>query len=263
VGDIDGTIAQVRFFRESNGTPGLQAGDQDLGFGVPGSPGLYSLTVDGGVTAGFSVGSNTFYARPKDNQGAVTGLTRTAGVDGRPIVASLSASPSPAARTQSVTLTASGVSDPDSTIQQVTFFRESNGNPGLQTGAGGDTNLGMDTNASNGYSLVVAGTAFPVGSSTLYARARDTDGAKSLDATTTLSVTATSPLATATSVGDSGGSHSLLQVPLASYGAYTLQPVEVASDPATPADDSGDSLDGGAPSLALDVAAYPYRLEVV
>jgi hypothetical protein len=94
-----------------------------------------------------------------------------------PQIGSLSDSPDPVKPGGTLTLTANNVTDPNgnNTVASVSFYRESNGQPGLQVGAGGDTLLGTDTNGSNGWSWTVTlASNFATGTYTYYAQARDT-----------------------------------------------------------------------------------------
>ncbi|MEM8875633.1 MAG: Ig-like domain-containing protein [Planctomycetota bacterium] len=84
-----------------------------------------------------------------------------------------------------VTLTANNVSDSDG-VARVEFFRESNGIPGLQSETSNpDTAVGIDTNASGGYSVTLAANTVPDGTSTYYGRSIDSFGASSRIRTTT------------------------------------------------------------------------------
>ena len=49
--------------------------------------------------------------------------------------------------------------DPDGTVTSVSFYRESNGTAGLQTGSGGDLLLGTDTVGSDGWTNIAATTS--------------------------------------------------------------------------------------------------------
>src|SRR6185369_9769454 len=71
-------------------------------------------------------------------------------VNDAPTIASLTASPDPATPPAPITVTAVGVADVEGAadVKSVSFYRESNATPGLQTGAGGDTLLGTDTDSA-------------------------------------------------------------------------------------------------------------------
>ena len=89
-----------------------------------------------------------------------------------PSIGSLGISPNPAAAGATVTLTANGVTDPDGPIEVVTFYRESNGTSGLQTGSGGDAAVGADSDETGGFSIQTS-TSGLTGPVTYYAQATD------------------------------------------------------------------------------------------
>lgn len=95
-----------------------------------------------------------------------------------PVVGSLSAAPGAGGAGSTFRLTASNVSD-DGPVAKVGFYRESNGATGLQTGSGGDTLLGTDSNAAGGYAVTVGTTGLAAGNYTYYALATDNAGATS------------------------------------------------------------------------------------
>jgi hypothetical protein len=118
-------------------------------------------------------GTTNGSAAPSTSGAANVGFFITA-VNDAPTIASLSAAPDPVVAPAPVTLTAAGVADVDGAVAQVSFYRESNGTPGLQTGAGGDTLLGTDANSAGGYTLDVPTTGLAAGNYTCYAQAADT-----------------------------------------------------------------------------------------
>lgn len=79
-----------------------------------------------------------------------------------PVVSSLTDSPDPVTAGSPVTLTATGVTDPDNDVANVTFYRESNGVAGLQAGASGDAQVGIDSSATGGYTAQVSTTGLAV-----------------------------------------------------------------------------------------------------
>lgn len=118
----------------------------------------------------------------------VSGSTTSA--PSAPTVSSLSASPTSVTSGSSFTLSANGVSDPNTggSITQVSFYRESNGTSGLQTG--GDTLVGTATAGSNGvWSLSVNATGLSAGSYTYYGVATDNSGLTSTPVSTSVTVT--------------------------------------------------------------------------
>jgi GH25 family lysozyme M1 (1,4-beta-N-acetylmuramidase) len=90
-------------------------------------------------------------------------------------VTTFTASPNPVASGATVTLSAT-VSDPDSAVSKVAFYRESNGTSGLQTGSGGDALVGTASSSSSGIWSVMVSTAGLSGNVTFYAVATDTSG---------------------------------------------------------------------------------------
>ena len=94
-----------------------------------------------------------------------------------PTVGSVTAGPTPAVVGERVTLTARSVDDPDddSVVTSVAFYRESNNTPGLQTGEGGDVQVGAAT--AGPYTVEVATDGLSAGAYTYYARAADDEGA--------------------------------------------------------------------------------------
>jgi hypothetical protein len=105
-----------------------------------------------------------------------------------PQIGSFTATPNPAAPGSNVTLTASGVTalNPGTTVTQVAFFVDSNGDGALDAG---DTPLGNGTQTSPGtwtYPLDTDGWAS--GSFTLFAQAEDSEAALSDPLTLTLAL---------------------------------------------------------------------------
>jgi len=93
-----------------------------------------------------------------------------------PQIGSFTASPSPVAAGNSLTLTASGITDanPNSTITQVAFYVDSNNDGILESGA--DTLLGYATQTSAGVWTFTFTVNLSPGTYTLFAQAEDTYG---------------------------------------------------------------------------------------
>ncbi|MGA2065001.1 MAG: MBG domain-containing protein [Thermoguttaceae bacterium] len=108
-----------------------------------------------------------------------------------PSIGSLRTSPEPVIQGSDLTLTASNVTDSDGTVVGVDFYCESNGQPGLQTGSGGDTFLGSGTQSASTWSWDGSTAGFALGANTYYAVAQDNDGALSDPVSTTGTVTGT------------------------------------------------------------------------
>jgi hypothetical protein len=121
------------------------------------------------------------------------------GTRSTPTVGTLSDIPDPVTGGNSITLSASGVSAAEGTVTSVSFYRESNGEPGLQVGVEGDTLVGTDTTESGGFWSVSASTAgLPGGTYTYWAQATDDVGLTGAPAATTNTVISAAPAVTAT-----------------------------------------------------------------
>jgi hypothetical protein len=110
-----------------------------------------------------------------------------------PTIGSLSSNPDPVTVGRNVTLTANDVNDPDGSIRSVSFYRETNSNPGLQTGTGGDALVDTDSSSTGGWSTTFTTTGLAAGTYTYYAQARDDDDALSNIVSTTSRVQAPLP----------------------------------------------------------------------
>lgn len=122
-----------------------------------------------------------------------------------PAIGGLVDSPDPVKPGRRLTLTAENVVDPNPTggVVGVRFYRETNGQVGLQTGTAGDLLVAVDSSPNGGWSVQVSTSGIAAGSYTYYAQATDDEGAMSagdmLAATVTnavhtpLQVIATSP----------------------------------------------------------------------
>ena len=170
-GVVDEAPVIVSFYRESNGTPGFQQNDELLGEDADPSDG-YSIA----ATAQSVAGTYTYYAVGRDIVGFSGNPVSTTLVvkNHPPSIASLSASPYPASPGGKITLTANGVSNPDGNSLSVTFYVESNGQPGLQP-VDGDKGLATDDDGSDGYSYAFLGAGLLPKSYTYYAYAEDPD----------------------------------------------------------------------------------------
>lgn len=94
-----------------------------------------------------------------------------------PTVATLTDTPDPVFSGNSFTLSAGGTSADGGPVTSVSFFRESNGDPGLQIGVFGDTPVGTDTTLSGGFwSISVSTALLSAGTYTYWAQAGDEAG---------------------------------------------------------------------------------------
>ena len=195
VTDTGSTITGVTFYRESNTTSGLQigtGGDTLLTGTITHSGTTWSLTTS---TAGLTGGTYTYYAVAAD-AASVASSTASATLKvtapaPAPVIGSFTVSPTTVAPGAALVLTASNVTDAGSTITGVTFYRESNGVTGLQTGTGGDTLLtGTVTHSGATWSLTASTTGLTTGTYTYYAVATDAASVASAAASATVKVTA-------------------------------------------------------------------------
>ena len=184
----------VNFYRESNGTGGLQIGSDTLMW-APGTASRTTWTISG-TTTGFG-GRDVYVLRGGDGQqraheSAASSTTLTVTItQGTPTIGGFSANPSTVTVGASTTLSATGVveSGGTGTITGVNFYRESNGTGGLQIGS--DTPGGHSGTASGTtWSISLASTSgLAVGTYTYYAVATDSNGHSSAVSSTTVTVT--------------------------------------------------------------------------
>ena len=186
-----GSITGVNFYRESNGTAGLQIGsDTTVGAGTQ-SGTTWTISAS---TSGLTPGTYTFYAVATDSNGnsstvASTTLTVTSSGTGTPTIGSFAANPASVTEGTSTTLTASNVTETGGTgsITGVNFYRESNGTAGLQIGS--DTTVGAGTQSGTTWTISASTSGLTPGTYTFYAVATDSNGNSSTVASTTLTVT--------------------------------------------------------------------------
>ncbi|MFL5330882.1 MAG: ribonuclease domain-containing protein [Gemmataceae bacterium] len=187
VTETGGTIASVKFYRESNGSSGLQIGsDTLLGTGTQSGTTWTFATSTTGLTAG----NYAYYAVATDSASTSSpassaNLTVTSGTP-TPAIGSFTLNPVSVTIGNSTTLTAANVTETGGTISSVKFYRESNGTSGLQTAT--DTLLGTGSQAGTTWTLATSTTGLTAGNYTYYALASDTVGTTN-SATTTLAVT--------------------------------------------------------------------------
>ncbi|HUT92052.1 MAG TPA: Calx-beta domain-containing protein [Thermoguttaceae bacterium] len=133
--------------------------------------------VDDAAAEGLHTGTITHTASSADpayNGTAVAGVTAQIGDnDSPPSIGSLADDPDPVERGNDLTLTANAVTDPEGDVAGVTFWRDANGNQGLD---GSDEELGTDTDPTGGWSAVVSTASFPLGEATYFAQAIDGGG---------------------------------------------------------------------------------------
>jgi endonuclease/exonuclease/phosphatase family metal-dependent hydrolase len=185
-----GTITGVNFYRESNGTSGLQIGSDTLVGAGTANGTTWTISAS---TSGLAAGTYTYYAVATDSNGntsAVASTTLTVNsAAGTPTIGSFVANPSSVAVGTPTTLTASNVTETGGTgtITGVNFYRESNGTSGLQVGS--DTLVGAGTANGTTWTISASTTGLAAGTYTFYAVATDSNGNTSVVASTTLTVT--------------------------------------------------------------------------
>jgi protocatechuate 3,4-dioxygenase beta subunit len=113
-----------------------------------------------------------------------------------PTITTLTDSPDPVTAGATLTLTATGVADANGTVSKVSFYRESNGVAGLQSGTGGDTLVGADTSSSGGWVVTLSTSGLAPATYTYYAQATDNAGAVSAAASRGNTVKAPTTLTT-------------------------------------------------------------------
>ena len=188
VAETGGTVAGVRFYRESNGTSGYQAGGDAVVGSASQSSTTWSLTTTAG---GLASGAYTFYAVATDSAGtssAAVAAVLTVTNPPTPLIGGIVASPAAVTLGGSIALSATNVSEPGGSVASVTFYRESNGIPGLQ--AGGDVPVGPGSQSGSSWSVTVATTGLATGLQTFYAVAVDPAGTASTAASVVVAVNA-------------------------------------------------------------------------
>ncbi len=190
--DADGSVTEVRFYRDSNGNGVYDSGTDALfGIAYSGSVGNWQITK---TTAGIAVGQHYFFARAKDTDDLWSDPIRSAAsievtvpANQPPEISDLSDSPDPVDRGDNVTLTATGVSDPDGTIARVEFYRDVNNNAVYD--AGTDSLLATDSTVGTGTASVSVDTSgLPAGTVRFLAVAYDNQGAASAEVATRCSI---------------------------------------------------------------------------
>lgn len=172
VADADGNVMRVEFYRDSNSSGAWDAEDEPLGADEDAADG-WSWT---GSTAGWTLGQQWVFARARDDD---TAWSQPVGVlvdieNANPVVTSLAAAPNPVVRSADLTLTAEEVSDADGQLVEVAFYRDADGSGDWDAD---DVFLGTDEDGGDGWVWTGSTAGWALGSHTLFARARDNDGA--------------------------------------------------------------------------------------
>lgn len=187
VADTDGTIARVQFFRDSNSNGVLDVNDTLLGEDTSAAGGFsFSLPA-----SSLPAGTSRFFARAIDNEGGNSApVSSTARLNAAPTIASLSATPNPVTRPNTVTFTANTVADVDGSIAIVEFFQDLNNNGTIE---GSDRLLGSDSSIVGGWTLAIDSRELDGGTNRVLARATDDSGARSVAASTQVQVNNLAP----------------------------------------------------------------------
>ncbi|QDU31357.1 Calcium-dependent protease precursor [Anatilimnocola aggregata] len=174
VADTDGNVVLVEFYRDLDNDNVIDPTDEFLGSDDSVTDG-WKWT---GSTVSFPVGSVKYLSRARDNNNAWSATRYTTGlVNLPPALASISVSSNLLHKGDSLTITASGVSDAaPGTVTAVEFYRDANSNGVIDAG---DVSLGSDTTAADGWFKVLSTSAFPLGTVQVIARAKDNNSAYS------------------------------------------------------------------------------------
>ncbi len=189
VADRDGTIAQVRFYRD-NGDNVFDAMTDTLLGSDASATGGYTLSVS--TAMGFAEGVNRYFAQVVDNDGGLsTAATTTGRINSRPTIDSVN-TPTAVNRGQNVTLTASTVTDLEETgftgtVTAVRFYRDVNGNGTIEA-ADRLLGTGVKQTGTNDWRITFATTGFAAGDNTILVQATDNNTAVSLVSTTIVAV---------------------------------------------------------------------------
>lgn len=189
----DGRVKADRFYTPGEGLGGVtiaavsHADGQRLttttwasgGYSLPVPAGTYTVTASGGPLDVTLVKNSVTIGQQNVK------VDFTLGDNAAPIISGLTASPASVAQSEALTLTAQGVNDPDGHVVEVRFYRDSNEDGRWDPG---DQLLGADQHASGGWNWTGTTAGWPVGSHTVFARARDNQGAWSQAVSTTVTV---------------------------------------------------------------------------
>ena len=151
--DSNGSVSKVEYYRDTNSNGSLDVGTDQL-LGTVSFSATQNYVLIQPVT--WAQGLQLYFARAQDDEGAWS-LTAFAqgSVNGRPVIGDFTADPSPLVPGDTLTLTASNVTDADGTIAQVSFYRDTNGDGIFEVAQDGF--LGTDTDGSDGWSVSLDG----------------------------------------------------------------------------------------------------------
>lgn len=190
VAETGGSVTGVKFYRDTNGTGGLQVGSDTLVGSGTQSGSTWSFTT---TTGSLASGSYTFYAVASDasnTSSAAVSAVLTVTNPPKPVIGSFTVSPASVVVGGSIMLTASNVTESGGSVSGVSFYRETGGAAGLQTGS--DALVGQGTRSGTTWTLAATTAGLAAGSYTYYAVATDPAGATSAVASAVLAVTSPS-----------------------------------------------------------------------
>ncbi len=177
-------------------------GNSVLGSGL--NQALYNIaaTIESTAFNDITTGNNTYQAYPGYDLATGWGSPKASSLigllaggiasDQPPVIGSLTTSPGSQGLGVGFALNANSVADPDGTVSNVSFYRESNSTPGLQTtGSNTDTLLGTGSLNGTTWSLTVSTTGLGAGIFSYYALATDNLGVTSATGASALSITDT------------------------------------------------------------------------
>lgn len=178
----DGRVKADRFYTPGEGLGGVtmaavnHADGQRItaktwasgGYSLPLPAGTYTVTASGGPLDVTLVKNSVTVGQQNVK------VDFTLADNAAPIVTGLTASPASVAQSEALSLTAQGVSDPNGHVVAVRFYRDINGDGRWDPG---DQLLGVDQHASGGWNWSGTTDGWPVGPHTVFARARDNQGA--------------------------------------------------------------------------------------
>lgn len=175
VADSDGSVQHVFFYLNTNTNTSWDTSDQLLGEGVLNLSGQWVLS--NVSTAGLPTGTVRYFARAQDNRNAFSAAkTATAKIDQPPVVGALAVSPAVVTKGDNITLTATGVTDADSAVSAVEFWRDVDHDGTITTT---DKKIGNGTLSGSSWVLTASTSGFAVGTTDYLARAKDVEGAYS------------------------------------------------------------------------------------
>ncbi|TVS18735.1 MAG: hypothetical protein EA424_10285 [Planctomycetaceae bacterium] len=197
----DGRVKADRFYTPGEGLGGVtiaavsHADGQRItaktwasgGYSLPLPAGTYTVTASGGPLDVTLVKNSVTIGQQNVK------IDFTLADNAAPIVTGLTASPASVAQSEALSLTAQGVSDPNGHVVEVRFYRDINGDGRWDPG---DQLLGVDQHASGGWNWSGTTDGWPVGPHTVFARARDNQGAWSEAVSTEVMVIDPPPIIT-------------------------------------------------------------------